>query len=80
MDTLQGSNLGYYSFIRVVFVDGLSPNNRSCELLNGLLQAPGMPANFGVEASQPDGTTVWLGDFMREELELVEHPGEAVEQ
>ena len=37
-----------------------------------ILKAPGHPTNYVVEASQPDGTTLWLGDFLYEELELVE--------
>jgi hypothetical protein len=37
-----------------------------------ILQAPGAPDDYVVEASGPDGVSVWLGDFSAEELEPVE--------
>jgi hypothetical protein len=33
-----------------------------------ILQAPGLPDKYVVEASGPDGITVWLGDFTADEL------------
>jgi hypothetical protein len=33
-----------------------------------ILRAPGLPDNYVVEASGPDGVTVWLGDFTADEL------------
>lgn len=32
----------------------------------------GPPENYVVEASMPDGTTLWLGDFSPDELEPAE--------
>jgi hypothetical protein len=40
--------------------------------LPDILHGDGVPDRYVVEASAPDGTTVWLGDFAAEELELVE--------
>jgi hypothetical protein len=34
-----------------------------------ILQAPGLPDNYVVEAGGSDGATLWLGDFSAEELE-----------
>jgi hypothetical protein len=34
-----------------------------------ILRAPGFPDDYVVEASLPDGTTLWLADFSEEELE-----------
>ena len=34
-----------------------------------ILQAPGLPDNYVVECSGPDGVDIWLGDFTAEELE-----------
>ena len=34
-----------------------------------ILSAPGLPDNYVVECSAPDGRTLWLGDFTAEELE-----------
>lgn len=36
-----------------------------------VIQAPRMPDNYIVEASQQDGATIWLGDFTEEEIEAV---------
>jgi hypothetical protein len=36
------------------------------------LEAPGLPARYVVESSQPDGITVWFSDFQEEELECIE--------
>ena len=36
-----------------------------------ILQASGLPNNYIVECSRRDGTTVWLGEFLAEELESV---------
>jgi hypothetical protein len=33
-----------------------------------VLRAPGLPDRYVVEASGPDGITVWLSDFEAEEL------------
>jgi hypothetical protein len=35
-------------------------------------QAPGSPDDYVVETSGPDGVTIWLGDFLAEELEPVD--------
>jgi hypothetical protein len=37
-----------------------------------ILQACGLRDSYIVEAVQPDGTTLWLGDFVAEELEAIE--------
>jgi hypothetical protein len=37
-----------------------------------ILKAPELPLNYVVEASDPDGATVWLGDFLEDELEAAE--------
>jgi hypothetical protein len=34
-----------------------------------VLHADGVPDNYVVESSGPDGITVWLGDFSEDELE-----------
>ena len=36
-----------------------------------LLHAPGLPDHYIVESSDSDGVTIWLGDFLAEELEGV---------
>lgn len=36
-----------------------------------ILQAVGLPDHYLVEASQPDGITVWLSEFTMDELELI---------
>jgi hypothetical protein len=35
-----------------------------------ILQAAGLPDNYVVESCDRDGNTIWLGDFLAEELEL----------
>jgi hypothetical protein len=37
-----------------------------------VLTAPGCPDRYVVESSDGNGTTVWLGDFLADELELVQ--------
>lgn len=37
-----------------------------------VLAVPGVANRYVVESSQGDGTTVWLGDFLADELEVVE--------
>jgi hypothetical protein len=34
-----------------------------------ILVAQGVPDSYVVESSDPDGVTIWLGDFRTEELE-----------
>jgi hypothetical protein len=36
-----------------------------------LLQAPDFPDLYVVESSLPDGTTIWLSDFLIDEIEPV---------
>ena len=36
-----------------------------------VLHTPGLPDRYVVESIDADGTTVWLGDFSAEELEMV---------
>ncbi len=36
-----------------------------------VLQAPGVPDGYVVEAAGPDGVDIWLGDFLAEEIEPV---------
>jgi uncharacterized protein YjaZ len=47
------------------------PNVGDVGTLLDILQAPGLPDRYVVEASGADGITVWLGDFAGEELEAV---------
>ena len=75
--------LKQYELVRVVkmlhpaeYYDGWKLNKRPPELgdvgtIVEILNAPNLPPNYVVEASSPDGTPVWLGDFLEEELELV---------
>jgi hypothetical protein len=37
-----------------------------------ILQTPGFLDRYVVDSSGPDGITIWLGDFAREELEAVD--------
>jgi hypothetical protein len=37
-----------------------------------IFSAPGAPDDYVVEACGPDGVTIWLGDFLAEELEPVD--------
>jgi hypothetical protein len=54
--------------------DGWGFNQRLPEVgdvdyLVDILHTPGVPDSYVVEASGPDGVTVWLGDFAAAELE-----------
>lgn len=37
-----------------------------------VLDAPGLPSKFVVEKSDSEGVTLWLADFLQEELQVVE--------
>jgi hypothetical protein len=57
--------------------DGWAVNQRPPAIgdvgtLIDVLAAPNLPDRYVVESSAVDGITVWLGDFLAEELELVE--------
>lgn len=54
--------------------DGWRVNQRPPQIgdvgtLLDILHAPGLPDRYVVESSEADGVTVWLGDFLAEELE-----------
>jgi hypothetical protein len=40
-----------------------------------LLRAPGLPDHYVVEAADLDGNAIWLGEFLREEIETIESQG-----
>lgn len=75
--------LKQYGLVRVVQLlsppeayDGWRVNRRPPQpgdvgTLVDILRAPGLPDTYVVEASNPDGTTIWLGDFEAAELEPV---------
>lgn len=73
-----------YGLVRVVRLihppehyDGWRVNRRSPHVgdigtVIDILQAPGLPDDYVVESSSPDGVTIWLGDFDAEELEPID--------
>jgi len=57
--------------------DGWQVNQRPPQIgdvgtIVDVLASPGLPYGYVVEASGPDGITIWLGDFTPEELEIAE--------
>ncbi len=37
-----------------------------------VMQSPNLPTNYIVESVLPDGSDLWLGDFLEEELQLAD--------
>ncbi len=76
-------SLQLYSEVRIICLkrslesyDGWRMNQRpprlgDCGFIVEILQAHGLPDNFVVESSGPDGSIVWIGDFTIEEVETV---------
>ena len=72
--------LKQYSMVRVVRLlhppdryNGWGLNRRSPQVgdvgtIVEILHAPGLPDSYVVEACDPDGSTIWLGDFDASEL------------
>lgn len=51
-----------------------SPQTGDIGTLVDVLHADGFPSRYVVECCNPDGTTVWLSEFVSKELELVLSP------
>jgi hypothetical protein len=79
----MGTQLAQYQLVRVrsllqdpAHYDGWNENQRPPAVgdvgtIVDIFHAPGVPENFIVESSGPDGESIWLGDFLVEELEPV---------
>ena len=79
-----GTMLTQYCLVRVIQLlhpldtyDGWRLNRRPPQrgdvgTIVDILEAPGVPKKYVVESSDPEGITIWLGDFDAEELEPVE--------
>ena len=77
------NNLRLYDLVRVRQLlqdadsyDGWHVNRRPPQVGDigtfiDLLHAPGLPDHYIVESSDSDGVTIWLGEFLAEELEPV---------
>jgi hypothetical protein len=79
----MSTQLAQYQLVRVrrllhesPHYDGWKVNQRPPALgdvgtIIDILQAPGVPDDYVVESSGADGVSIWLGDFLEEELEPV---------
>lgn len=77
------NNLRLYELVRIrqllqdgASYDGWCVNRRAPQVGDvgrfiDLLHAPGLPDRYVVESSDSEGVTIWLGDFLLEELEPV---------
>ena len=77
----MGTQLAQYQLVRVrslrhdpAHYDGWNVNQRPPAVgdvgtIVDIFRAPGVPENYVVESSGPDGVSIWLGDFLAEELE-----------
>jgi hypothetical protein len=77
----MGAQLEPYQLVRVARLlhesahyDGWKLNQRppgvgDLGTIVDILHAPGVPDGYVVESSGEDGVTIWLGDFLAEELE-----------
>jgi hypothetical protein len=76
-----------YDVVRVVKLlrapreyDGWGINKRAPQIgyvgaFIELLHAPGLPDGYVVEAGSLDGSAIWMGVFLREEIETIESQG-----
>ena len=80
---MSSVDLALYGVVRIARLlrepneyDGEVLNKRSPQIgdtgyVVEILQASGLPNNYVVECSGSDGTTLWLGEFLAEELGAV---------